>query len=105
MCALGTGFHTCALPIYILRFDVLRQPVAPVGRRGLAADQRFEVAAGGGGDAVAVPADEAGGHLLLAIGDLRPRGGFALPAVGRWEGRRGGKECVSTCRSRGEPWH
>src|SRR3546814_7174083 len=62
---------------HVPRLHVLRQPVAPVGRRGLAADQRFEVAAGGGGDAVAVSAAEAGGHLLLALCDLRTRGGFA----------------------------
>src|SRR3546814_20881498 len=30
---------------------------------------------------------------------------LALPLLGRSEERRVGKECVSTCRSRGSPFH
>src|SRR3546814_12980956 len=43
---------------------------------------------------------EQGAEQLLGQGDM-----LHMAGGGRSEGRRGGKECVSTCRSRGSPSH
>src|SRR3546814_13626964 len=47
------------------------------------------------------------GAVLLEFGFRLPYGGYAVPGavVLRSEKRRVGKECVSTCRSRGSPYH
>src|SRR5579863_7660670 len=47
---------------------VIRQAI-PIGRWGLAGDQRLKIAAAGRGDAKAVCGDEVARHLLLLIGN------------------------------------
>src|SRR3546814_2018790 len=89
ICALVTGVQTCALPILAL------------GRVGGA-----DVATGRDAEGARVEGD----LLELAILDLGGTavgGGLALPlpGVARSEERRVGKACVSTCRSRGSPYH
>src|SRR3546814_20209398 len=45
-------------------------------------------------------------NALLPGGTITPSGGEGNPAaLERSEERRVGKECVSTCRSRGSPYH
>src|SRR3546814_4174070 len=90
-CALVTGVQTCALPIYPRRLrSAGARPRLSCRRRRLplGADRRALLS----------------GRRLLSRGG--PRGGAAaLPAQGRSEERRVGKECVSTCRSRWSPYH
>src|SRR3546814_17779744 len=96
MCALVTGVQTCALPISAIAVtgdcDVLARwfdpaPIPPLQRRA------------------------------ARLGSLLPsRSGWGLEALCKADGphpnpsprseeRRGGKECVSTCRSRWSPYH
>src|SRR3546814_7576870 len=84
-CALVTGVQTCALPILSAN-DVLL------------ADGKVEAI---GGPETPIPADIAvydgtGKYLTPGIIDIHSH---------RSEERRVGKECVSTCRSRGSPYH
>src|SRR3546814_2470243 len=83
ICALVTGVHTCALPIY--RLERFRQ------RRGERepADEQEE------SDAEDSKTARKAAHP------------FAPPRFGngRSEERRVGKECVRTCRYRGSPYH
>src|SRR3546814_5106465 len=74
-CALVTGVQTCALPIY----------------------GRCEIA---GGEFAIMAAHR---NQFCAAGKKLRR--IALVGVDRSEERRGGKECVSTCRSRWSPYH
>src|SRR3546814_14610335 len=107
-CALVTGVQTCALPICrggdwkgaratpaasgVNDRDVqLREHVAP--DLGLLAEHRVGIA----GIAVALDAPQAG-----ALDGL-DAGGLAETDEERSEERRGGKECVSSCRSRWSP--
>src|SRR3546814_2552208 len=88
-CALVTGVQTCALPIFAAlaaahpgALDVIRrQPLYFGAALGVAvvAPDRIDIGM-------------AGQHLRELIGI-------------RSEERRGGKECVSTCRSRWSPYH
>src|SRR3546814_2060053 len=91
-CALVTGVQTCALPISLSRISCdLREELledahyAPYLER-----QEAEIAEMRRNERVVIPAD----FDFAAIGGLS-----------RSEERRVGKECVSTCRSRWEPYH
>src|SRR3546814_16472880 len=93
-CALVTGVQTCALPIL--------------------ASQRDQLASSGPRDALCYTPTQIGKpprQTRLRSGDAnastwfaaqQPSGGFI---VQRTEERRVGKEWVSTCRSRGAPYH
>src|SRR3546814_8313331 len=88
-CALVSGVQTCALPIY----TPTASPVALAAR--LAGPQLLRMQAlidghwcDADGGAVAEVHNPASGDVL-----------------GRSEERRGGKECVRTCRSRWSPHH
>src|SRR3546814_4908960 len=94
-CALATGVQTCALPILLVG---AQQP----GREAYVAELRTLAERLG-----------AAGHLAITAqrNDLREL--YAISALvlqlsnkpERSEERRVGKECVSTCRSRGSPYH
>src|SRR3546814_2423013 len=86
-CALVTGVQTCALPI-CLRMMANRVAVELM-RPG--ANQAAQI------DELVQAQDE-----TLA---LLERGNPARPLFLRSEERRGGNECVSTCRSRWSPYH
>src|SRR3546814_10283967 len=76
-CALVTGVHTCALPIYHRSFHLKSSFSRP----------RFRFA-------------------LLTFGLQLPQTtSIAAISPVRSEERRVGKECVSTCRSRWSPYH
>src|SRR3546814_6033674 len=80
-CALVTGVQTCALPIK---------------RRGPPSNSRTLLLLLGGP------------RLFLRNGLRLDRLAFRIDggeAPGRSAARRGGKECVSTCRSRRSPYH
>src|SRR3546814_5561453 len=76
-CALVTGVQTCALPISVT-----------VGM-AIAVAMAVPVAVG----------------LAWLEGDLLDEIDIAVVERPRSEERRVGKECVSTCRSRGSPYH
>src|SRR3546814_2552323 len=78
-CALVTGVQTCALPISCLRGS--RYASLPVMRGYF----------GIGVEGISKP---------MNVGNL-----FRSAHAFRSEERRGGKECVSTCRSRWAPYH
>src|SRR3546814_12664623 len=103
-CALVTGVQTCALPI-------LSRPCSALGRatswRGRGQDERWSVPGPGG-------SGRDGRQLLgvlrgvLEVVDLVVAQVLEDPVLRgqhRSEERRVGKECVSTCRSRGAPYH
>src|SRR3546814_17560423 len=49
---------------------------------------------------------EPAGDAMIEIWQAEPQGRYAHPAdTRRSEERRGGQECVSTCRSRWSPYH
>src|SRR3546814_13854415 len=101
MFALVTGVQTCALPIsgiWVLSGDARRVSWRPVIVSALG-EETASISAGlkAGERFVAM-----GAHLLHNGQDVRvERQGKAL----RSEERRGGKECVSTCRSRWAAYH
>src|SRR3546814_1940854 len=83
-CALVTGVQTCALPIL--------QPLV-ASRAARPSTTKRARAAGNERNECGIK------YLRCACPPL-------VPAVGaRSEERRGGKECVSTCRSRWSPYH
>src|SRR3546814_11676319 len=89
-CALVTGVQTCALPISFFR---------SLACRGV---PRWDSSYGG--------RQRGRGRRRRRRRRPRPRAGQQQGrrrAAGgtRSEERRGGKECVSTCRSRGAPYH
>src|SRR3546814_9006228 len=88
-CALVTGVQTCALPIFAAGDGAHDLPMLVVG-----VVLAFERRAG-------VPAIDT--QQVVKI--FAQGGDDALVAAGRSEERRGGKECVSTCRSRWSPYH
>src|SRR3546814_1513110 len=92
-CALVTGVQTCALPIY-----------SPQREHDLA--RRADGGKAGRGKAEPAENPPEAPHRAEhadALGD-GDRAGHRLAAV-RSEERRGGKEGVSTCRSRWSPYH
>src|SRR3546814_17181993 len=54
---------------------------------------------------LAITAGIIAARQLLDLDDVGAHIGQHHPAGGRSEARRGGKECVSTCRSRWSPYH
>src|SRR3546814_4949042 len=99
-CALVTGVQTCALPIFKY---VGWSREAPSGNVVL--ERWYEIV--GVVPDFPVPGpfdDESEGRVYHAVaaGDLYPA---RLNVRVRSEERRGGKECVSTCRSRWSPYH
>src|SRR3546814_4858814 len=91
-CALVTGVQTCALPISILEpADVAAGGVEPLAKRF--GDLVVDLRAGLGGGVTAVLPVELTHERAHALGVLRS------------ERRRVGKECASTCKSRGSPYH
>src|SRR3546814_12303914 len=109
MCALVTGVQTCALPIFGFDWpdvngprDKIAEELAEVADAANEAERHEEV-----GDllfAVVNYARKLGVDAESALRDanLKFAGRFAAM---RSEERRGGKECVSTCRSRESPSH
>src|SRR3546814_6391483 len=89
-CALVTGVQTCALPIFagILRLRGRAQRIPGRISRRIAVDPRRDFSRRGIGGG--------GGRIHAAQRERR---------IARSEERRVGKECVSTCRSRGSPYH
>src|SRR3546814_19687046 len=101
-CALVTGVQTCALPIYLLRDAISTSSMAPQDKRLFGSINRQIL----GGQ----PCDRLG-----PVGRVDRTAAFDLSArhsrlrdprpppvrAPRTEDRRGGKECVNTCRSRG----
>src|SRR3546814_18160374 len=100
-CALVTGVQTCALPISKGEVVAAVQP-----RKASLLQGRIVVVV------QVVDADDAVPALHELLGDVEPdeprgpgdqNGHRLLPLSS--EERRVGKECVSTCRSRGAPYH
>src|SRR3546814_15255634 len=56
-------------------------------------------------DARAAEADVKAGHFTVDAVETKPLTRNPPPPFTRSEERRGGKECVSTCRSRWAPYH
>src|SRR3546814_8606305 len=101
-CALVTGVQTCALPIsaslgltaYMsLLFLLMLRSWVSNPLHDLAAAVR-RVGRGELGEAVAVTSTDELGELAIALNEMQ---------AGRSEESRGGKECVSRCRSRWTP--
>src|SRR3546814_7982765 len=86
-CALVTGVQTCALPI-----------CSDSGRHGRGGY------VGAGLSALAVVRKTATSGQAEAKA-TRLRAVLSMTRAARSEERRGGKECVSTCRSRWSPYH
>src|SRR3546814_4438442 len=88
-CALVTGVQTCALPIYVVALNRIRDFVGFLDR--VWRDRR-----------------EALFKIPRAPGTRRAQGGHygkqILDRFARSAERRVGKECVSTCRSRWSPY-
>src|SRR3546814_8987995 len=104
-CALVTGVQTCALPIYLLarapQDFAIEALTANRDVAGLAATARRLRAklAVIGDEALYQPLKEA----LAGSGVEAAAGQGAVEE--RWEERRVGKGCDSTCGSRGAPYH
>src|SRR3546814_2753921 len=108
-CALVTGVQTCALPICVLSGEILvHNPCYRADEMALVIDMAKEF-----GYKVSTFH-----HAVEAykIADIHAKEGicsamwadwwgFKMEAYDRSEERRVGKECVSTCRSRGSPDH
>src|SRR3546814_9172328 len=88
-CALVTGVQTCALPISLVeqrgRDMVAQRLVRAFQQHGIGRRTPFLVE-----------------ELARNVALLEPR---PIAVAHRSEERRVGKECVSTCRSRGSPYH
>src|SRR3546814_3938834 len=95
-CALVTGVQTCALPILLLdlsmtasltsSLNVGQKVLSNIGRVTPLHKRRVEQA----------------GFMVLKSPDIPS---ILVETGFRSEERRGGKECVSTCRSRWLPYH
>src|SRR3546814_4494652 len=93
-CALVTGVQTCALPIYL-------STLAP-GEQITVADSVLN------DQTTTVLSADTGGTFVAVTSDLTEEEAEDPPnsettITPRTEERRVGKECVSTCRSRGSP--
>src|SRR3546814_10256644 len=93
-CALVTGVQTCALPIYVAGIAQLIA-LALKGRQ-----KRFDYISSIAVARLLEPGPVMAETTPLAR-DITLRNGYSE----RSEGRRVGKECVSTCRSRWSPYH
>src|SRR3546814_4635514 len=99
-CALVTGVQTCALPISIDFAGMIRQAADLIESR--AYKSRYKLIL------VDEFQDISPGRSRLVRSLLKAQPAAVLFAVGddwRSEERRVGKECVSTCRSRGSQYH
>src|SRR3546814_12142868 len=94
-CALVTGVQTCALPIFKVYADI-----EALARNVDVARQRLDVGIDLEADCRHVALDAVDDGLDDTDQALR----IDRP-VGRSAERRGGKECVSTCRSRWQRYH
>src|SRR3546814_1286892 len=93
-CALVTGVQTCALPILGVLAHPTSSDSASIGKLS------FQRILGLLCDLGLLLFDLAGVFGVLGLSLRRGAAPF-----GRSEERRVGKECVSTCRSRGSPFH
>src|SRR3546814_17204224 len=91
MCALVTGVQTCALPICEVATTVLA--------RGTARSATIEAVLA----EAQIALDRGQREIVLTGVDLASYGDDSGASL-RSEERRVGKECVSTCRSRGSPY-
>src|SRR3546814_17598437 len=101
-CALVTGVQTCALPIS--QGFARHYPAGPAvghltGYVGAASAEEYEKTKD---PLLVTPGFKIGKDGLERSLEDRLRG---KPGAKRSEERRVGKECVSTCRSRGSPYH
>src|SRR3546814_1170226 len=96
ICALVTGVQTCALPISLLVQALLR---LALGKRHIAPRLLWVCLADGG--CLQFRHDRSA-DADFEIGECATA---RYLTEGRSEERRVGKECVSTCRSRGSPYH
>src|SRR3546814_21014610 len=96
-CALGTGVQTCALPISEDAIDAIAELSAEINQsvENIGARRLHTVLERLLDDISFTASDRGGAAIEIDAGMVRDR----LAAL-RSEGRRGGKECVSTCRSR-----
>src|SRR3546814_8791548 len=94
-CALVTGVQTCALPIcptksklddLLHRYPALKDWMLALAGPNPDANKAHEAA-------------------ISTLYEPEAIYAFAAEFMGRSEERRVGKECVSTCRSRGSPYH
>src|SRR3546814_10429699 len=95
-CALVTGVQTCALPIFFFS----SVPFGP------SVNEYFAWMIGGGG--AELHAEEYGKYNVVpkVCGVVvAESSGWFREELKRSEERRGGKECVSTCRSGWSPYH
>src|SRR3546814_2123286 len=103
-CALVTGVQTCALPISSMML-MIRYPFAERSQRSRYLPPLFGDS--GVADPVRQPAVKEGFLAGAALGERDVA--FALQrlhrAQQRSDERRGGKECVSPCRSRWSRFH
>src|SRR3546814_3833162 len=96
-CALVTGVQTCALPIFT---GPAAEAIAMHERL-----RRLEYGARRGFGSVKVLARIGETEWKSSVFPQNKSAPSSSEAVGRSEERRVGKECVSTCRSRGSPNH
>src|SRR3546814_17931147 len=118
-CALVTGVQTCALPIYTYRPDIcvpLSGAILRLSHRAASLHSDLALCLSTSGSTGATKlvrlssdAIEANAQSIVEFLQLGPdeRAITSLPLhySYRSEERRVGKECVSTCRSRGSPYH
>src|SRR3546814_16825258 len=105
MCALVTGVQTCALPIYVDSFAVeSHQRAAKAWANGYFARSVVPVVDRNG--LLVLDHDEQirPGTTVESLAGLAPSFAALGEAGFSSEERRGGTECVSTCRSRGSPY-
>src|SRR3546814_6073100 len=96
-CALVTGVQTCALPIYPST-DMSAAPSHFVVER-LQGLLPYEA------ELISAIAEKLVAAWRGKLGDVRTDAASAAPQLTRSDGRREGKECGSTCRSRRWPDH
>src|SRR3546814_14826875 len=112
-CALVTGVQTCALPIYggyelSGRFDAAGQGLLPgsdVKVRGVNIGEVDGIRLVDGAAEVTLRIHDGEQVPVDATAIIRPKTLFGEKFIDRSEERRVGKECGSTCRSGGSPYH
>src|SRR3546814_6368006 len=97
-CAVVTGVQTCALPIYFRPTSAGQTNPGGLSLSDIEANLRSHRATVLG---IADSAAWIGSFLIFGL----LRMGSDLGKVPRSEERRGGRECVSTCRYRWSPYH
>src|SRR3546814_7727953 len=109
-CALVTGVQTCALPIcfigggMVVLADVLpAQAMKDAHRGGKAFVEKMQMSESPLFSDYWKP--ERTSEKGVTVNEAEAYPGYTLYSSGRSEERRVGKECVSTCRSRGSQYH